>query len=316
MKKLLSVIVPFYNEMEVIKETYKSLTEVLSSTSYNYEIIFVDDGSSDQGVSIVEEIQAKDDKVAFVGLSRNFGHQLAVTAGIDIAKGDALVIIDADLQDPPEVIKDFIVEWEKGSHVVYGVRKERSGEKHSKLITAKYFYRLFNKISDIQIPLDTGDFRLIDKEVADIVRRMPESDRFLRGMVAWAGFKQTPVYYDRDKRHAGETKYPLKKMLKFALDGILSFSNVPLKLATWLGFLVSIISVFGIFYVLGVRFLLDDVVSGWSFLAVIIFFFSGIQLFSLGIIGEYIGRIYRQSKQRPLYIVKSFKDSCYDKSSS
>jgi len=305
--KLVTVIVPCYNEEEMIALTHKTLSEVLSPLPYKWEFIFVDDGSKDKTVPELEKIQATDPCTKIVIFSRNFGHQFAVSAGIEASNGDAVVLIDADLQDPPSVIKEMLIKWEEGYDVVYGVRKHREGETFFKKITAKMFYRIINKLSDIPIPMDTGDFRLMDRKVVNSLIQMPERDRFIRGMVSWVGYNQTPVYYDREKRTAGVSKYPLFKMLKFAVDGILSFSREPLKLAIYFGFFTSILSILGILYGLYVRIFTNNWVTGWTFLFIAILFFGGIQLICIGIIGEYVGRIYGESKRRPLYIVKQTK---------
>lgn len=300
-----SIVVPCYNEEEVIPETYRRLAALADSRpSEKFELLFVDDGSRDRTLAYLREIATQDARVHVIAFSRNFGHQLAVTAGIDHATGDALVLIDADLQDPPEVVADMIDRWREGFDVVYGVRTERRGESRFKLATAHIFYRLLNQLSDTPIPLDTGDFRLIDREVADILRRMPERDRFIRGLVSWVGFKQLALPYSRSARFAGSTKYPLRKMLRFASDGMVSFSVKPLKLAITIGVLSAALACFGIIFVLSVRLLTDNWVPGWTATIIAILFLGGIQLLCTGILGEYIGRIYMQSKGRPLYVVK------------
>lgn len=300
---LISVVVPCYNEEDVIKETYKRLSQTLGSKKINYEIIFCDDGSRDNTPQIIEEIANKDERCRAIILSRNFGHQFASFAAIENSKGDAVILIDADLQDPPEVMLEMIKKWKEGYEVVYGKRRVRQKESLFKKFSASAFYRFFNMISDIQIPLDTGDFRIMDRRVVDVLIQMPERDKFLRGMISWIGFKQDHIYYDRDERFAGKTKYTFFKMIKFAASGIFSFSTVPLKVATWLGALSSLIAFVGIIYIFYVRLLLDDWVQGWAFTSVIIMFFGGAQLFAFGIMGEYVGRIYRQDKKRPVYIV-------------
>lgn len=300
---LLSVIIPCFNEQESIAETHRVLTETLQGTKFRYELIFVDDGSRDTTPVILGDIASKDKCSKVVFLSRNFGHQNALTAGIDYAEGDAVAFIDADLQDPPRVMLEMLEKWLEGYDVVYGQRRKRSEEGWFKLFTASLFYRLFNAISDIRMPIDTGDFRVVDRRVADILRAMPERDRFLRGMIAWVGFRQIAVLYDREARFAGVTKYPLMKMLRFAMNGILSFSNIPLKIAVWLGAASALAAALGILYTLYVRLFLEGWVSGWAFLSIVIFFFSGVQLLCLGLLGEYVGRIYRQDKRRPLYVV-------------
>jgi dolichol-phosphate mannosyltransferase len=301
---LISVVVPCYNEEAVIGLTHPRLSSTLAALGLPYEIVYVNDGSRDRTLALLKDIQAGDSHVRVVGFSRNFGHQLAVTAGIDNAAGDAIVIIDADLQDPPELIGDMIAKWREGYDVVYGRRTIRVGESAFKLATAGLFYRLLNRLSDTAIPLDTGDFRLIDRMVAEAMRNMPERDRFLRGMVAWLGFKQYALDYKRDARAAGETKYPLRKMLAFATDGILSFSIAPLRVAVWLGVLTAAFSVCGIAWDLFTRLFTRHWVSGWASLLFAVLLMGGVQLIMLGIVGEYVGRIYREGKRRPLYLVR------------
>ncbi|MGV3617526.1 MAG: glycosyltransferase family 2 protein [Fimbriimonas sp.] len=302
-RPVLSVVVPCYNEQEVIQTTHARLSEVLPTIEASYELLYVDDGSRDNTIGLLRDIERADPRVRVLTFSRNFGHQAAVTAGVQHARGDAVVLIDADLQDPPEIIREMVAKWHEGYHVVYGVRRTREGETPFKLATARAFYRMLNKLSEVAIPLDTGDFRLMDRCVVDQLNAMPERDRFIRGMVSWIGFRQTKVEYDRARRFAGESKYPLRKMLKFAIDGILSFSDKPLRLAANLGFLVSAFSALLIFYALYKRFFTSDWVSGWTFLFIMTVFLGGIQLICLGIIGEYVGRIYGETKGRPLYIL-------------
>lgn len=305
MNELISIVVPMYFEEEVAEECYKRLTHVLTTSKFNYELVFVNDGSTDRTLDILVELADKDKKVKVVNFSRNFGHQNAVTAGIDFAKGDAIVIIDADLQDPPELIPDLVAKWREGFDVVYAKRKKRKGETWFKLLTAKWFYKFLNYMSDIEIPKDTGDFRLIDRKVAAVFRKMTERNRFIRGMISWIGFKQTYIEYERDERFAGETKYPLKKMLKFASDGIIAFSTKPLRIVTWIGFYSVVLSFLVLLYSLVVKlFDLGDVQAGWTSIMVAITFFGGVQLLGLGIVGQYIARIYDESKNRPVYIVK------------
>ncbi|KOA20689.1 hypothetical protein CLHOM_08310 [Clostridium homopropionicum DSM 5847] len=302
--KLISIIVPMYFEEAVVEECYKRLTSVALSTNLNYEIIFINDGSTDKTPELLEAIAIKDQNVKVINFSKNFGHQIAVSAGIDKAQGDAVVIIDADLQDPPELIPQMIDLWENGYEVVYGKRKKRDGESFFKLFTAKAFYRVLNKMSDIQIPMDTGDFRLLDKKVVEVLRKMPEQNRFLRGMSSWAGFRQIELEYERKERFAGETKYPLKKMLKLASDGILSFSSKPIKLVELAGLITLSIGFIAVIYlfsssILGIR----AMELRWISLFIAIAFIGGIQIFSIGVIGEYVTRIYDESKGRPLYII-------------
>jgi len=311
--QLISVVVPCFNEEEVFATTLQRLTEVLAQIEhkYQYELIFVNDGSTDNTINLLEQAALADKHVKVLSFSRNFGHQVAITAGLDHCKGNAAVVIDADLQDPPKVILEFVQKWEEGFDVVYGKRRERVGETHFKLITAKYFYRIINRLSDVEIPMDTGDFRLMDRKPLDQFLSMREVYRFVRGMVAWVGFKQVFVEYDREERFAGTTKYPLQKMLKLASDAILSFSNIPLKLATFLGFVTSAIAFIGIVYALFTRLFTDDYEPGWTMLMLSVLLIGGIILIVLGIIGGYIGRIYGEIKKRPLYIIRDkfgFKD--------
>ena len=304
---LVSVVVPCFNEEPVIRETHVQLLSVLEQLEDGaFEILYVNDGSSDQTRDILEEIQASDSRVKVLGFSRNFGHQIAVTAGLDHALGDVVVLIDADLQDPPAVILEMIDRWRDGYQVVYGMRTDRSGETRFKLWTAKVFYRLLNRLSDVRIPLDVGDFRLMDRKVVDALRSMPERDRYLRGMVSWVGFRQIAVMYKREPRFAGESKYPIFKMLKFATDGIISFSIVPLRLAVWAGVAAIFLAFAGIIYALVLRLYFSEThwVRGWTSTFVAILFLGGTQLIFLGFIGEYIGRIYGEVKRRPLYLLQ------------
>jgi dolichol-phosphate mannosyltransferase len=305
---IISVVVPMYYEEMVAKECYKQLTDTLEGKEFDYELIFVNDGSKDKTEDILLGLAKYDKRVRVINFSRNFGHQTAVTAGIFNAKGDAVVIIDADLQDPPRLILDMINLWKKGYDVVYGKRKKRNGETFFKLLTAKYFYRFLNYMSDIDIPKDTGDFRLIDKKVAQVFKNMPEKNRFVRGMMSWIGFSQTFIEYERDERFAGETKYPLKKMIKFATDGIVSFSTKPLKIVSFLGLLSIVLSIVIFLYSIISKIFIHETIVGWASIVDIIAFFGGLQLISLGIVGEYVARIYEESKNRPLYIIKSTKN--------
>jgi len=304
-KPLLSIVIPCMNEEPVIRETARRLVSVLGVADIEFELIFVDDGSKDRTPEILRELQIEDGRIRVLRLSRNFGHQVAITAGIEHATGEAVAVIDADLQDPPEVLLEFVAKWQDGYDVVYGVRSEREGETAFKLWTAKAFYRLIGRLSDTEIPLDAGDFRLIDRRVVDALLSMPERDRFVRGMVSWLGFSQISVPYRRAARFAGKTKYPLLKMLKFATDGIVSFSILPLRLATWIGFLASGLSMLGILVVLAERYFgVFGLVKGWSSTVIAVLFIGGVQLVCMGIIGEYVGRIYGETKRRPLYVVR------------
>lgn len=299
----LSVVVPMYNEEEVIEATYRRLKAALDSLGETYEIVFVNDGSRDRTSDIVRALCDADRSVKLLDFSRNFGHQIAVTAGMDHSSGRAVVLIDADLQDPPELIPQMVAKWRAGYDVVYGRRTERKGESWFKKTTAALFYRMLRSMTSVSIPLDTGDFRLMDRKVCDALGEMRERSRFIRGMVSWAGFRQTSVDYSRDERFAGETKYPLRKMLRLSLDAMTSFSTKPLKLATVLGFLLSASGFIYLFVVLYQRFFTDTTMQGWTSLIVINLLFNGITLLLLGVLGEYIGRIYEEARKRPLYLV-------------
>ncbi|GAB1797272.1 MULTISPECIES: glycosyltransferase family 2 protein [Priestia] len=299
-----SIVVPVYNEEEVIHETYRRLTEVMHSTKEAYELLFVNDGSRDRTAEIIKEYSEQDPAVVLLDFARNFGHQIAITAGMDYARGEAVVVIDADLQDPPELILEMIEKWKQGFDVVYAKRTKRKGETYFKKQTAAMFYRFLRAMTDIDIPLDTGDFRLLDRKVCNQMNSIQEKNRFVRGLVSWVGFKQIAVEYERDERLAGESKYPLKKMLKLSMDGITSFSYKPLKLASYAGVTLSGIGFIYLLVVLYLKLFTDSTITGWSSLIVIQLFFSGIILIILGMIGEYIGRIYDETKNRPLYIVR------------
>ena len=301
---LISIVVPVFNEIEVIGNFYRRMKKVLECLdSMYYEIVFIDDGSNDGSYQKLIDIANSDGNVRIIKFSRNFGHQMAITAGIDNAKGDAVVVIDADLQDPPEVIPRFIEKWEEGFDVVYGTRESRKDESKMKLWTAALFYRLLKTIIKIDIPVDVGDFRLMSKRAVKYFRELRERDRFVRGLVSWIGFRQTGVTYEREKRYAGETKYPYTKMIKFALDGITSFSSFPLKLATWLGYFTSFLAFLYLCSVF-IQKVLGYTVHGWATIMVGMLFIGGVQLICLGIVGEYIGRIFNEIKQRPLYIIE------------
>lgn len=304
MKKI-SIIVPMYYEEKVVAECYNRLTKCLKEIkNYNYEIIIINDGSKDKTLEIIEKIASQDKHIKIISFSRNFGHQAAVTAGLKYATGDAIVIIDADLQDPPELIPQMIQLWEQGNEIIYAKRKKRNGESPFKLLSAKMFYQILNALSDVEIPKDTGDFRLVDRKVVDTINQMPEHNKFLRGLFSWVGYKQIPFEYERQERFAGETKYPLKKMLKLASDGIISFSTKPLKMLGGLGIISIIISICILIYALiSYAFKLNDLSAGWTSIMVTVTFFAGVQLVSLWIMSEYIGRIYDETKQRPQYII-------------
>ena len=296
----ISVVVPVYNEEESIRECNNRLVNVLDNIQSDYEIIYVNDGSKDASLTILKELAENNKRVKILSFSRNFGHQAAVSAGIEHSKGDCVVLIDGDLQDPPELINDMISKWNEGFDVVYGRRSKRNGETWFKKISAKIFYRTINKLSDIDIPKDTGDFRLMDRKVVDAFLRMPEKNRFIRGMVSWVGFNQVALEYERDKRYAGVTKYPLKKMINFAKDGIIGFSKKPLKFIAKIGLFFTFLSILTIMLMC---FLTGFKEYEWLLIINSVMFFTGIQIFSLGIVGEYIGRIYDEAKDRPLYII-------------
>lgn len=301
----LDIVVPCFNEEAVIEQTHRRLAQVARSiTAVRTTLIYVDDGSRDGTLVKLRAIAAADPHVRIVALSRNFGHQYALTAGLDVSTGDAVAVIDADLQDPPEVIPEMVARWRAGADVVYGVRATRQGETAFKRGTAHVFYRLLQTLGNADIPADVGDFRLLDRRVVDTLRDMPERDRFLRGLVVWAGFRHEGVAYERLPRAAGQTKFPLSRMFSFALDGIFSFSTVPLRLASYLGFFVSVLSMTGIVYALYIKLFTVGVVPGWAAQWIGTLFLGGVQLLSLGVIGEYVGRIYGEVKRRPLYVVK------------
>lgn len=304
MKKI-SVVIPMYYEEEVANECYNRTSKILKQlNNFEYEIVFVNDGSKDRTLEILENIAEVDKNVKVISLSRNFGHQAAVTCGLKYTTGDAVVIMDADMQDPPEVITDMINLWESGNEVIYAKRKSRDGETKFKLFTAKMFYKILNSLSDVEIPKDTGDFRLADRKVVDVINSLPEHNKFLRGLFSWVGFKQVPLEYERKERFAGKTKYPLKKMLKLASDGITSFSTKPLKILGVLGAISIAISILLLIYALiSYIFNLNQLMPGWTSLMVTITFLGGMQLLSIWLISEYIGKIYDEAKGRPEYII-------------
>jgi glycosyltransferase involved in cell wall biosynthesis len=302
---VISVVVPCYNEEEVLEHCHSRLIQVLSSLdNIEYELVYVNDGSSDRTDEILRYLNQTSPQTRVVMLSRNFGHQAAVTAGLTATTGQCVVIIDADLQDPPEVILQMVDRWREGYEVVYGIRETRAGESGFKLRSAQAFYRLINKLSDVHIPLDTGDFRLLDRRAANALLAMPERHRLLRGMASWIGFRQYGLKYAREARFAGTTKYPLRKMLNLALDGIFSFSTVPLRFVTFLGLFTAALAMAGILYSLAVRVFTSHWVAGWATLILAVLFTGGVEMFCFGILGEYIGRIYTEIKQRPLFIVR------------
>ena len=301
--QLITVVVPVYNEVEGINAFHERMGQVMAAApQFAWEIIYVDDGSIDASYTKLKNIAEKDTRVLLIRFSRNFGHQVAITAGIDQAQGDAVVVIDADLQDPPEVILEFAQKWQEGYDVVYGVREKRAGESRLKLLTATVFYRVLKRLTNFEIPVDVGDFRLMSRQAVDHFKQLRENDRFVRGLVSWIGFRQIGIEYLRDKRHSGETKYPYNKMIKFALDGITSFSTVPLKLASWLGYISSMLAFIYLCSVF-VQKAIGITVPGFATIIVAIMFLGGVQLICLGILGEYIGRIFNEMKHRPIYII-------------
>jgi len=298
---LLSVVAPVFDEEDTLEEFYRRVTESLAAVPI--EIVLVDDGSSDASPALLEALAQRDPRVRVLTLSRNFGHQAAITAGLDEARGDAVVILDADLQDPPEVIPQMLERWREGAEVVYGVRRLRSGESRSKLVTARWFYKLFARLAQIDLRQNSGDFRLLGREAHAAVRSMRERSRFVRGMTVWVGFEQAAVEYERDQRFAGQTKYTLRRMLRFSVDALSSFSHVPLQAATVLGFTFSMIAFLGIPVAIGIR-IAGEFVPGITTVLLAVLLLGGIQLITVGIIGEYLARIYDEVKQRPLYIVR------------
>lgn len=308
-QKRISYIFPCYNEELGLDKLYEEMTPILKQVEergYEVEVICINDGSKDKTLEKLIALHTKDQRFTIINFARNFGHQIAITAGMDMASGDAVIIMDADLQDPPAVSFEMIQKWEDGWEVVYGQRKAREGESAFKKLTAWGFYRILDSLADIRIPKDTGDFRLMDKKVISAIRQFREKNRFMRGMVSYVGFKQTAVLFDRPERFAGTTQYPLKKMIKLALDGITGFSTMPLKLITQFGFFVSILSFMGVLYAIFMRiFFPSTTVPGWALTVVSIFFLGGVQMIMLGILGTYIGRIYTEVQNRPLYIISS-----------
>jgi glycosyltransferase involved in cell wall biosynthesis len=301
---VISIVAPVYNEIELLPEFHRRVREVMEALGEPWELVLVDDGSRDGSTEAIRELAQADDHVQPVIFSRNFGHQIAITAGLDYSTGQAVVIMDADLQDPPEVVPELVARWREGYEVVYAVRAEREGETFFKRFTASVFYRLINRITDVDIPLDTGDFRLLDRKAANALRAMREKHRFPRGMAAWVGFRQIGVPYKRAARTAGETKYPFRKMLRLALNAITGFSYFPLQIATYLGFLCAGISALTIPVVIALRLAGSQAFFGQATTLIAVLFLGGVQLISLGILGEYLGRVYDEVKGRPLYIVR------------
>ncbi len=301
--KRLSIIIPIFNEEQILPELFQRVTDAARSITSDYELIFVNDGSKDKSIDILKQFAKQDKNVKYIDFSRNFGHQIAVSAGLDFSSGQAVVIIDGDLQDPPELIPEMYKKYKEGYPVVYAKRKERKGETPFKKLTAKLFYRILQKLTSIDIPLDTGDFRLIDRKVVDNLKKMTEQNKFLRGQIAWMGYKSTYVEFIRDERRFGNTGYPLSRMVKFAIDGITGFSNKPLVYVRNMGILVSIFAFLIMLYALYSYFVLERVITGWTSMIVASMFIGGIQLLSIGIIGEYIGRINTDVRNRPLYFI-------------
>ena len=307
-KPVFSVIAPVYNEIESLQELYTRLREVMERTGEAWELVLVDDGSQDGSTEMMRSLAKEDERVRTVIFARNFGHQIAVTAGLDFSRGAAVIIIDADLQDPPEVILKLIEKWREGYQVVYAVREEREGESRFKTFTASLFYRIIYQITEVKIPMDSGDFRLLDRAVVNVINKMREKYRYLRGMSAWVGFRQIGVPYRRAARFAGETKYPLRKMLKLAQNAITGFSYFPLQLATYMGFLSAGLSILAIPLVILLRLAGAQAFLGQATTLIAVLFLGGVQLISLGILGEYLGRVYDEVKGRPLYIVSEAPD--------
>jgi len=313
-RPLLSIVVPLYNEAENVAPLVDRVAGVVERlrADYDFEIVLVNDGSTDGTASAIRSAMQRYRHVVLINLSRNFGHQLAATAGIEIAAGDAVVLMDGDLQDPPELIEAFVRKWRQGYDVVYAVRRARPGESRFKLLTARAFYRVIKRLTKIAIPLDTGDFRLMSRRVVEALRRSTERHRFLRGMVSWVGFNQTAIEYDRDVRYAGSTKYPVGKMVRFAMDGITSFSDIPLRFASYVGFTFSAIAF--VYALVIIAFKLFSLrppayTPGWASTIVAVLFLGGVQLMSLGILGEYLGRVYDEVKGRPLYLISDIERS-------
>jgi dolichol-phosphate mannosyltransferase len=301
----LSIVVPIYNEEQNLPELHQRLSDAARAVTSSYELVFVNDGSRDGSRAVLQLLSERDHHVYYIHFSRNFGHQIAVTAGLDRCRGRAVVIIDGDLQDPPELIPELVEKYKSGYDVVYARRSERKGETWFKRATAKLFYRVLRRSTAIDIPLDTGDFRLIDRKVVNALKQMPEQNKFLRGQIAWLGFRQGEVPFSRDKRRYGKTGYPFSKMLRFAMDGITAFSDRPLKLVTAMGFAISFLSIGIILYAMYSHFVLLRTITGWTSLIISSTFIGGVQLLSIGIIGEYIGRMNKNILNRPLYIIES-----------
>ncbi len=298
-----SFVIPFMNEEDVLGALLLCLTELMETLDGPCEVVFVDDGSHDSGAAIIAAAARRDPRMKLIRLSRNFGHQIAVTAGLNTVRGKAVIIMDADLQDPPEVVHDLVAQWQDGYEIVHAQRRAREGETRFKKMTANLYYRLLSRLSSVEIPRNVGDFRLVDAKVVEAIRSMPERDRYLRGMFAWVGFRQTIVQFDRPQRFAGETKYPLKRMMRLAMDGVIGFSDVPLRLALWLGAFVSLGAMTYGIYILAIALFTGGLVPGWASTIVVLSFLSGMNLLISGVIGLYVGRIHNESKERPLYFI-------------
>ncbi|MER6286226.1 glycosyltransferase family 2 protein [Streptomyces sviceus] len=304
-RSLVSYVLPVYNEEDGIKAFHTELSAALDERpEFDYELVYVNDGSGDGSLAILKDLAKNDERVRVVDFARNFGHQIAITAGLDVARGDAVIVMDTDLQDPPRVSLELVDAWREGAEIVHARRRSRQ-DTAFKRATAHLYYRVLRSSTDVDIPLDTGDFRLLDRRVADELRKYRERSRFVRGIVASMGYRQTEVAFDRDERFAGETKYPLRKMARLAIDGMTSFSTAPLKMITRLGFVVLVLSLLGILYALAMKFFRPDItVSGWTMMMCVVLFLGGTQMLSLGVIGAYVGRIYSEAQGRPLYLVR------------
>ena len=299
----ISIVLPVFNEEQTLPFLHTRLTTVMRQLGETYEVIFINDGSRDGSLEVLKKLSREDPALKVVSLSRNFGHQAAITCGLDYARGRAVIIMDADLQDPPELICQMIEKWREGYDVVYAIRERRQGESVFKRATAALFYRLIRRLAHVEIPADTGDFRLLSRRAVEALKSSKERNRFIRGLVSWIGYRQTGVRFAREARVAGETKYPFRKMLKFSVDGIIAFSFLPLQFASYFGFLISGLSFLYIVYAVILKLLTDRPLIGWTSVIVAILFVGGVQLITVGVIGEYIGRIYEEVKQRPLYLV-------------
>ncbi|MBD1904157.1 glycosyltransferase family 2 protein [Funiculus sociatus GB2-A5] len=302
MKPKYSLVIPVYNEENTLPELYRRISELMERLDDQAELILVNDGSKDRSLELLRDLHERDPRVCYLSLARNFGHQIAVTAGLNYVRGEVIVILDADLQDPPELIPDMVEKWRQGYHVVYAKRTQRQKESWFKRFTAYIFYRLLKQLADVDIPTDTGDFCLMDRQVVDVLNSMPERDRYIRGMRSWIGFQQTAVYFQRHPRFAGEVKYTFSKSLSLAINGLVSFSKVPLRISTYVGLLAAVAAIFmGLLVIYWRIFVPQSPLTGFTIILVAIFFLGAVQLVSIGILGEYIGRIYEEVKGRPLY---------------